>query len=137
MNDEKRAALVEELAEAMYVGVRGDGVPREREEGAPTWAEAVGRQHAVTVYRRLDALAIMPIIDRLLASRDIDTMLDAVHPEAMVETWLQEAEPEVGLPAAFIALLRCPGATFPINGCGPTRTSAIANACRKAREGVR
>lgn len=106
--------------------------------------------------------AIMPIIDRLLADRtpdsftittstdgttvattghvhtpDLDAVLDAVHPECMIGMARHEYD------GVWYAEIRYPYTdsiptdeqTFKESwATGPTRMSAIADACRKARE---
>lgn len=132
MNAETRAALVEELAEAMWDGEFDDD----------DWPAGVERpsfdmqSDAYQVPLRNYATRSLPIIDRLLAERDIDAMLNAVHPEATLmslapksglnhsnENWAKVAWPAVGKDYIFEV----------VEAYGPDRTAAIADACRKAR----
>ena len=98
-------------------------------------------------------LAVMTIIDRLLAERDIDAMLNAVHPKAKLtgvyeidgqyESLRKHGESVDPTTDLYYADIHWPY-TEDIDydcqtynskwGYGPTRVAAIADACRKARE---
>ena len=72
---------------------------------------------------------IMAHIDRLLAERGIDAMLDAVHPQARLN-YLGYADFDL----CWNAYLWTPDFVA-TTGTGPTRLEAIADACKRALEG--
>ena len=130
MNDEKRVALVEELEEALYGGWMFRTGDSDERLTIKDMTPGI-RRSLVSKYRNIpeQAAAIMPIIDRLLAERDIDAMLDAVHPQARLN-YLGYADFDL----CWNAYLWTPDFVA-TTGTGPTRLEAIADACRKAREG--
>ena len=125
MNDEKRVALVEGITEALRPGVRyavklNGGMRDKIDEDI---AYDIADKELPDIVED-----VMPIIDRLLAERDIDAMLDAVHPQARLN-YLGYADFDL----CWNAYLWTPDFVA-TTGTGPTRTAAIADACRKARE---
>jgi hypothetical protein len=135
MNDEKRVALVEE-----------------RLRGALRWLDVQDRRHRLTIdhkghdsrdskipcvevshiRRHAEELfddTLGPIIDRIHADHDIDAMLDAVHPQARLN-YLGYADFDL----CWNAYLWTPDFVA-TTGTGPTRTAAIADACKRALEG--
>lgn len=131
MTDETRAALVEELAESMW-NAEGSASAI---AGPKPWQSMTPSDIAYDMMDtyRLEAENVLPIIDRLLAERDIDAMLNAVHPDAAVYV-----NPYAG--DMFGAQITWPcdeGAEWHrcLGLLRPTRAAAIADACRKAREG--
>ena len=126
MNDEKRVALVEGITEALRPGVRyavelNGGMRDKIDEDI---AYDIADKELPDIVED-----VMPIIDRLLAERDIDAMLDAVHPQARLN-YLGYADFDL----CWNAYLWTPDFVA-TTGTGPTRLEAIADACRKAREG--
>ena len=124
MNDEKRVALVEGITEALRPGVRyavklNGGMRDKIDEDI---AYDIADKELPDIVED-----VMPIIDRLLAERDIDAMLDAVHPQARLN-YLGYADFDL----CWNAYLWTPDFVA-TTGTGPTRTAAIADACRKAR----
>ena len=123
----ERAALVEELAAALYQHDSDKhGIVR------LAWDVPVGpRTDALKDDFRETAQGLMPIIDRLLAERDIDAMLNAVHGFPSIKVWeIDYLHGTIGYACEIDNTVGHPTAT----GTGPTRTAAIADACRKARE---
>ena len=84
------------------------------------------------------AVSLMQIIDRLLAEHNIDHLLNAVHPKARVLHQSQvESEQwyvEIGWTTTDYSFVPAKYKSHERVGYGPTRTAAIADACRKARE---
>ncbi len=75
----------------------------------------------------------LPIIDHLLAEHGVDAMLNAVHPTARIN-YLGGGERHEGNWVAYIQWFPDQYRLYSSDGTGPTRTAAIADACRKARE---
>lgn len=117
--DEQRAALVEELSAAMAGLVENNDALIQLVYTPDEYTNKV----------------LMPIIDRVIAELDIDAMLDAVPNVGLMETRLLD---DGSARASVFTLLQPPWNTWKEHkGTGPTRTAAILDACRKAREGVR
>lgn len=77
MNAEQRAALVEELADAIYRGtLEGEGGIDDGHYQDEFYPYLDG-------FARSMANDVLPIIDRILASRDIDAMLDEIGGELL------------------------------------------------------
>ena len=126
MNDEKRAALVDIIGRAILAG--------EMSKGSTQFVTAIDT--AIVEINRL--LAENTSVDNVDWKReylgmyepslDIDAMLDAVHPQARLN-YLGYADFDL----CWNAYLWTPDFVA-TTGTGPTRTAAIADACRKARE---
>ena len=77
-------------------------------------------------------------IDHLLATHNIDAMLNAVHPRARVlhlsQVEVEQWYVEIGWTTSDYSSIPAVYTNHEVVGYGPTRTAAIADACRKARE---
>jgi hypothetical protein len=133
MNDEKRVALVEELEEALYGGWMFRTGDSDERLTIKDMTPGI-RRSLVSKYRNIpeQAAAIMPIIDAMLAERDIDAMLNAVHGFPSIKVWeIDYLHGTIGYACEIDNTVGHPTAT----GTGPTRVAAVADACKRALEG--
>ena len=129
MNAEQRAALVEELADAIYRGtLEGEGGIDDGHYQDEFYPYLDG-------FARSMANDVLPIIDRLLATHDIDAMLDAA---GMKEPYIaSNADVDGGVTnhggPFYVRLYGDDGRAY--SGKGETFVAAVRDACRKAMEG--
>ena len=136
MNDETRAALVEELAAALYQHDSDKhGIVR------LAWDVPVGpRTDALKDDFRETAQGLMPIINRLLAERDMDALLDGLHPDSALRyvergrIWSGEYKSGEYKWFAGVDILNAETHMKDTStGTGPTRIAAIRAAVAKAK----
>lgn len=138
LTDTEKATLVEELAEALR---KWDNSTEEMDK--IDWSKSLE-----DLYREQAATACLPIINRLLAERDLDALLDSVGGELdfihdgkkgpASPHWYEDPPAERRFRSRIIIRREQAGQAgywiTEYRGTGPTRTAAVQAAVKAAKE---